>query len=167
MGWWVSVRFLKEWEILKYLSLLKVCHEAQEAELPHTEMKMCEGQYTSYLFSARWSLRLDMLETQIWMSIIFNHFPSCIISLSIEKLIGKGLYCKSLFKPICLHFYKSEIFCKRMVLSKTSTSDWVLELDLLGRYNKSPEIFAIVQPQALSNCCKFWKAQTAGPWLLP
>lgn len=87
-----------------------------------------------------------MLEIQMWMSIIFNNFPSCIISLSIQKLIGKGLYCKSLLKPICLHFYKSEIFCKRTVLSKTSTSDCVLELDLLGRYNKSPVIFAIESP---------------------
>lgn len=114
-GWWVGAKFLKEWGILKYLNLLKVCHEAQEGAELHIEMKMCEGQYTGFLFSGRW------LETQMWMSIIFNSFSLCIISLSIQKLMGKGLYCKSLFKPICLHFNKSETFCKRMALSKTST----------------------------------------------
>lgn len=72
-------------------------------------------------FLERWPLRLDVLETQMWISIIFNNFPSCIISLSKQKSIGKGFYWKPIFKPIYLHFYKSEIFYKRMVLSKTST----------------------------------------------
>lgn len=120
-GWWVSARFLENegfWSTLAYWrSAMKY---KKELTFPHIEMKMCEAQYTGYLFSGRGPLRLDMLETQMWMSSIFNNFPLHIISLSKQK-IGKGLYCKSLFKPIYLHFYKSEIFYKRMVLSKTST----------------------------------------------
>lgn len=117
-------------------------------------------------FSGRWPLRLDMLETQLWMSIIFNNFPSCIITLSIQKLIGKGLYCKSLLKPICLHFYKSEIFCKRMVLSKTSTLwlcsgvrfTWQIQQITWDLCNRRPNL----KPLAISASSERHKLQVHG-----